>query len=544
MATLSQHAGCGCGSHATSSVHDPHCASCPPAQLGRNTYFTGKLLLDRDFQIEQDFFRGKHLRHNRYQHGSGIGCGLEVEPHPTVGCRDTYVVVRPGQALDCCGQEIVLARPEVVPLAELVKQAWAAEHGDDPMTGTHTIQLCVQYAECATEDVPAVYADCSCDDACRPNRIVESYRFEARIDPPAPPPPAPARLTWAGTIAVAGVAGIAVDPDQDRLYVVTAGATPSLLQYDTANGSLLASRTLPADGLDVLAGEDSVYVAVQDADGVLVVDPADLGVVRNTLPLAGAPAGVVQLAELPGGGLLVLDSGAATVTAWSDAIDTVGADLTTAELATATVAAAPSALTVLGDGSGWATAHPSGEINLIAAATPGTATGAAFAGAPERLAAWSGTTLTTWTGAMAEYLVVGDATAGTVQLAAVDLTAGTVTATGAAAPLGGTPLGLSVPAGGWWALASIQPATGPAAIVALDLVALRDSGSAVGAPLTIGATGGDIVALGTTAYAAFTGPDDHPEQGGVAVVTITENDCGAHLRGGPCRSATSPSAWC
>lgn len=83
----------------------------------------------------------------------------------------------------------MLARPEVVPLAELVKQAWAAEHGDDPMTGTHTIQLCVQYAECATEDVPAVYADCSCDDACRPNRIVESYRFQARIDPPAPPHP-------------------------------------------------------------------------------------------------------------------------------------------------------------------------------------------------------------------------------------------------------------------------------------------------------------------------------------------------------------------
>src|SRR4051794_19972686 len=225
MATLSQHAGCGCGSHANSSVHDPACASCPPAQLGRNTYFTGKLLLDRDFQIEQDFFRGKHLRHNRYQHGSGIGCGLEVEPHPTVGCRDTYVVVQPGQALDCCGQEIVLTRPEVVPLADLVKQAWAAEHGDDPMTGTHAIQLCLQYAECATEDVPAVYADCSCDDACRPNRIVESYRFEARIDPPAPPPPpppAPALLTWASTVAVADVAGIAVDPDQDRLYVVTA----------------------------------------------------------------------------------------------------------------------------------------------------------------------------------------------------------------------------------------------------------------------------------------------------------------------------------
>ena len=57
MATLPQHAGCGCGSHANSSVHDPNCASCPPAQLGRNTYFTGKLLLDRDFQVEQDFFR-------------------------------------------------------------------------------------------------------------------------------------------------------------------------------------------------------------------------------------------------------------------------------------------------------------------------------------------------------------------------------------------------------------------------------------------------------------------------------------------------------
>lgn len=537
MATLSEHTGRGCGTHAHSCGHDPNCASCPPAQLGRNTYFTGKLLLDRDFQVEQDFFRGKHVRHNRYQHGTGIGCGLEVEPHPTVGCRDTYVVVDPGQAVDCCGQEIVLTRPEVVPLASLVQQAWTAEHGDDPMTGPHTVQLCLQYAECATEDVPAVYADCSCDDACRPNRIVESYRFEARIDPPAPPPPAPATLTWASTIAVAGVAGIAEDPDGARLYVVTAGSTPTLLQYDTANGSLLASRTLPADGIDVLAGDASVYVVVSDVNGVLVIDPADLSVVLNTLPLAAAPTGVVQLAALPGGGLLVMDSGAASVTAWSAAIDTPGADLVAAKLATATVGAAPCALAALGDGSGWATAHPGGEINLITAATPGSVTSVPFAGAPERLAAWSGATSA---GAAAEYLVIGDSAAGTIQLAVADLDAGTVTTAGAAAALGGMALSISVPAGGWWALAAIQPATGPAAIVAVDLVALRDSGGAVGTPVSIGATGGDVVALGSVAYAAFTGPAAHAEQGGVAVIQITENDCGAHLRGGPCPDCDQP----
>lgn len=62
--------------------HAPHydegCLPLPAFE--RVKYFYGQLLGVREFQSEQSYFFEKHRLHNRYLHGYGVVCGLEVEP--------------------------------------------------------------------------------------------------------------------------------------------------------------------------------------------------------------------------------------------------------------------------------------------------------------------------------------------------------------------------------------------------------------------------------------------------------------------------------
>src|SRR5690348_16682550 len=106
------------------SCGSPHHAACPPCDAQtplRNNYFFGKLMDVPDFDVEQFYVVDKFRRHHSRLHGTGVVCGLEVVHHPTPGCRDRYVVVKPGSALDCCGNEILVIDQETVDL-----QAFAA----------------------------------------------------------------------------------------------------------------------------------------------------------------------------------------------------------------------------------------------------------------------------------------------------------------------------------------------------------------------------------------------------------------------------------
>src|SRR5947209_9501453 len=95
-------------------IEQPHtekcCDECEVPQLARNHFFTGKLLVERDFVDEQRYFIGKDRRHVREMHGRGTVCGLKVVEHPEPSCRGKYVVIRPGVAADCCGREIIVDR--------------------------------------------------------------------------------------------------------------------------------------------------------------------------------------------------------------------------------------------------------------------------------------------------------------------------------------------------------------------------------------------------------------------------------------------------
>ena len=183
------------------------CPECDFGPLARNHYFTGKLLVERDFRDEQRFFVDKLRLHHARLHGWGVVCGLRVVPHANAACRARYVCVEPGTAVDCCGHDIHLRELECIDL-HAIPAVQALIERDDRETA-HRLQVCIRYRECPTEDIPVLYDECGCDDTrCAPNRVLESYRFDVIVDAPvAPPAPAPGacRDLWAQSVA--GCAG-------------------------------------------------------------------------------------------------------------------------------------------------------------------------------------------------------------------------------------------------------------------------------------------------------------------------------------------------
>lgn len=79
-------------------------------ELERNRYFTGKHMRARDFAADTRYLLDRHRLHNRLLHGWGIVCGLEVRHHPDKDCRNDWIEIEPGLAIDCYGREIVLSQ--------------------------------------------------------------------------------------------------------------------------------------------------------------------------------------------------------------------------------------------------------------------------------------------------------------------------------------------------------------------------------------------------------------------------------------------------
>src|SRR5215510_10982405 len=183
--------------------HDTmNCPTCDFGPLARNHYFTGKLLVERDFRDEQRFFIDKMRLHNARLHGWGTVCGLKVVQHGTAACRKQYVCVEPGTAVDCCGHDIHLREFECIDLYAIPAIKALIDKNDT--AATHTLQVCIRYRECPTEDIPVLYDECGCDGVrCAPNRVLESYALDVMVDPPPitnPPFPANCADLWDDSI--------------------------------------------------------------------------------------------------------------------------------------------------------------------------------------------------------------------------------------------------------------------------------------------------------------------------------------------------------
>jgi hypothetical protein len=294
------------------------CLECAVPQLARNNYFTGKLLVERDFREEQDYFLGKDRRHNQELHGWGAVCGLKVKQHPDEGCRDRYVIIEPGTAIDCCGHEILVRHEEYFDFRHLIPDGWFDVPQGETEPPKHRLQICLRYVECPAEEVPALFDDCGCDDdACKPNRIRDAYDFELVLDPAVEAQPVYGpQLDRLGTISIDEVWRVALDEPNQKVHVLTRSSATdgggkvtwswAVTSYSTSDQHQV-QPTLAGDGqaLDLAVSTDGgkIFVAVGKAGGDLQVLVFSGGAAPDhTLTVAGAgDAAFVVLAAGPTG---------------------------------------------------------------------------------------------------------------------------------------------------------------------------------------------------------------------------------------------------
>src|SRR5579872_5280306 len=278
---------CGCD-HSTGET----CPQCEFEPFVRNHFFTGKLMGAADFVAESHFHGEKMRHHNVRLHGWGVVCGLKVHQHPSDPCRNRYVIVELGSAIDCCGHEILVPAQEIVDVGQ--NPAVRDKTNDGKL---HTLQLVACFRECPTEDVPVLYDECGCDDTqCAPNRVLESYAFDVLVDPPlADGLASGAALGAFEATNVHPAAGWVQAGAGGKVAVVSPSDATRVFVLDPAHHSLV-TVSLPANAHAIAMAQDGArFFVVTDpfggppecqvlvfntADGTIVA-PVAAGAIRN-----------------------------------------------------------------------------------------------------------------------------------------------------------------------------------------------------------------------------------------------------------------------
>ena len=219
--------GCGCGggggtSAAGSCGCGGSCASCQGQGIVRPRFFAGQLLTEDDLQLMTDYVGYKDRLHNRHLFGAGVVCGLDVTCHP---CGGGQVIVHPGYALDCCGNDLTLACEQPLdinamvrdlrrdqlggydcgdPCPEAVVVATASANGGDgqnvdnarngafseqvqrPAASETVLRYClyVRYDEQRSDPVMPYSTGDDCGSVgCEASRVREGVKFELRCRP-------------------------------------------------------------------------------------------------------------------------------------------------------------------------------------------------------------------------------------------------------------------------------------------------------------------------------------------------------------------------
>lgn len=87
----------------------PTSQCCCPACVGlecldRTRFFSGQLLTEADLNNEQSYWLAKSRLHNRFLHGWGVVCGMQVVCSDCEG----WVTIKSGYAIDPCGNDIIV----------------------------------------------------------------------------------------------------------------------------------------------------------------------------------------------------------------------------------------------------------------------------------------------------------------------------------------------------------------------------------------------------------------------------------------------------
>lgn len=160
--------------------------------MERVRYFMRQLITPDDLTLEQEYFRSKLRRHNRFLHGWGVVCGCKVQPVPQVGNTGNepwMVKIRPGYVLGPYGDEILIDREvsvdlrtegvEGLALSPCADQLdpWCSEVEVEREAGI-PLYVAVKYAECKSRPV-RVQVGCACDEThCEYSRIRDSFAIK------------------------------------------------------------------------------------------------------------------------------------------------------------------------------------------------------------------------------------------------------------------------------------------------------------------------------------------------------------------------------
>lgn len=174
------------------------CAKSSLESLERVSYFPRQLLTADDMRAEQDYFRQKLRRHNRFLHGWGVVCGLDVTAAPTAKA-PWRVAIDEGYALGPYGDEIFVGERVYLDLADCSHGATTHPCEPDQLVGSASLTavvgtarehvfLAIRYSECSARPVRVTGAGCGCDDGtCEHSRVRDSFELRCHDKPPTPP---------------------------------------------------------------------------------------------------------------------------------------------------------------------------------------------------------------------------------------------------------------------------------------------------------------------------------------------------------------------
>jgi hypothetical protein len=514
------------------------CPACNYGPFTRNNYFTGKLLVERDFTDETRFHMEKLRHHEQLLHGWGVVCGLKIKPHPNEACRDRFICLDPGFAVDCCGHDIIVREEECVDLFALPEIQALKTQGD---TEEHKLQICVRFRECPTEEIPVLYDECGCDDTkCAPNRILESWELGVVLDPKDEPPPFHTpRFEWGDSITIAHAARVALHDATHRLYVATADSPSTIYQVSTDNHATITSRTFDAEAVAIAVSKDGsrLYVVTEPVapDTLLqlhVLDTTELGLPDfNTteLELPNSAASDVHLAVAPNGILFALLTASGDLLSGPDDLDTNDSADPPAKIVT--VAAHVKGLVISSNGESAFSVGPANQIQQIKGIQTASPTVSAITVAPVA----SPTLIAVVSSTAEDILAVVEETGAKchlISLGATPAVVGSVT-------LNHPPISLVVSPGGHWAYVLEQDGT-DSCVQSVSIDRLRLHLPVIpGNAFQVGNDSQQLVlsSSGDHLYVPFIDDLAQPTLGGVAIIEISEDACSEvlwrHLNGCP-----------
>jgi hypothetical protein len=160
-------------------------AGCEPECLVHPQFFCGQLLTDQDLNDLLAWAKNK-FQLSRYRLGWGVVCGLQVTCDPN---DPSAVLVASGYALDPCGNDIVLCKPDRLSLSEACRlppticadpsSGMAKLGGSSDSQGEYLlVDLYVRYKAVPGNPLPALgRGACTEQEACEPSRTEESYEL-------------------------------------------------------------------------------------------------------------------------------------------------------------------------------------------------------------------------------------------------------------------------------------------------------------------------------------------------------------------------------